>query len=75
MTIGPAAYIWVSMLATQNLMAMKHFRASLFALLVSAEAIAQPTPEFPPVPGNDFVKDNYGLIANPGWVLNTNGIL
>lgn len=45
----------------------------LAVVLMSTVALVQAQPQFPPVPGNDFVKENYGLWANTDWVINTDG--
>ena len=55
---------------------MKHLLTVLFLVLcIHALVSAQVAPQFPPVPGNDIVRDNYGLWANTGWVLDTDGEL
>lgn len=49
-------------------------RTYVTLLLSFAVALAsgQVTPAFPPVPGDDMVKEDYALWANTGWVLGTN---
>ena len=44
-----------------------------FTFFVFATALLNAQPVFPPVPGGDVERSDYGLWNNTGWLLDTDG--